>query len=512
MYKLSALYLAFAASFTTAAQTCSSGSISKPTLFNGRITSLKATQVNDFDLGGGTSVSFCNVSLTYTHPGEGDNINVQVWLPTKLGWNSRFQGVGGGGWTTGLTPSSMGAAVNAGYAAGGTDGGHNGSLPTDTWALLSPGNVNLYLLQDFASVALNDMTVLGKQVTENFYGKKIKKSYWNGCSTGGRQGLMLAQRYPDAYDGILAQSPAINWNPFTMGQFWPYQAMRDVGYVPSPCELNALRNASIEACDELDGLKDGVIGAPGLCKFNPFSVVGKRYTCDGGADGKSGRISRAGATVAMKFWQGARSATGAFEWFGYAHDSAVDSTANTTCSSNGKCVGVPFAIAEDWIRLFVQKDANFDPTKMSQAEFDTVYHKAIQEYDSIIGTSDPDLSRFKAGGGKMITWHGMADPTIMFNGTVDYFQRVLRLDPHARDFYRFFMAPGVAHCGGGAGAAPTNPLEQLVSWVETGHAPDTIPANHTVEETEWKRYLCQYPKISVYKGGNPARADSYKCE
>ena len=391
----------------------------------------------------------------------------------------------------------MASAVNHGYSAGGTDGGHNGSKPTETWALLSPGNVNLYLLQDFASVALNDMTVIGKQVTQSFYGKKIKKSYWNGCSTGGRQGLMLAQRYPNAYDGILAQSPAINWCPFSNAQFWPQQVMDELQYYPSPCELNAIRDAAIKACDSLDGLKDGVVGAPGLCHFNPFSVVGKPYSCNTGSNGTSGRITSKGATVAAKTYQGPRSAHGAFQWYGLTPDAAWTSLANTTCSSDGRtCKGVPFAIAEDWIRLFIQKDPNFDPTKMSQAEWDTVFHKSFQ-FASIIETSDPDLSAFKQAGGKMITWHGMADQTIFFNGTVDYFQRVLHEDPRARDFYRFYMAPGVAHCGGGAGAVPTNPLDQLVKWLRK--------AMHRIR---WRQTI---PSMGGILRGSCASTRSYRC-
>lgn len=497
------------------AQDCSATSISKPTLFNGKITSFNANQVDDYDVPGGYCISFCNVSITYTHPGEGDNINVQILLPIKPAWNLRFQGVGGGAWVTGLSSpgasSPLVGAVNAGYAAGATDGGHDGSKPANTWALLSRGNPNMYLLQDFGSVAVHDMTVLGKQVTESFYGAKIKKSYWNGCSTGGRQGLMLAQRYPEAYDGILAQSPGNNWNHLKMAQLWPQLVMRDIGYHPSPCELNALKESAIEACDDLDGLKDGVIGAPGLCTFNPLSVIGKAYFCSGGANGKPGRITERGAMVAERYWQGPRSVHGAWQWYGPGKDSSFSGTANTTCYSNGTCVGVPLPISYDWVQLFLLKDASAEPLKISRSEFDTLYHKSIQEYASIMETSDPDLSQFKARGGKMITWHGMADEIIMFDGTVDYYRRVLRDDRNARDFYRFYMAPGVAHCGGGAGAAPSDPFGQLVKWVEGGAAPETLPANHTVNGTEWTRELCQYPKLSFYIGGSPAKADSYEC-
>ena len=133
-------------------------------------------------------------------------------------------------------------AISQGYAAVSTDGGHDGAnQPTaDPWALLSPGNVDLYALQNFASVALNDMTVLGKQLTEAYYGKAISKSYWSGCSTGGRQGLMMAQRYPHAYDGIIAAAPAHNWDELIPGFFWPQWVMKQIGYFPPQCELPGL--------------------------------------------------------------------------------------------------------------------------------------------------------------------------------------------------------------------------------------------------------------------------------
>lgn len=189
---------------------CTAGALPTPSVYGASILSLDAVESNFQS----TTITFCNVTLTYTHPGQNDLIKVWLGLPSM--WNGRFQGVGGGGWTTGF-PSSMVPAISQGYAAASTDGGHDGVGQTpqralaDSWALNSPGNIDLYALQNFASVALNDMTVLGKQLTEAYYGKRISKSYWVGCSTGGRQGLMLAQRYPDAYDGILAHAPAINW-------------------------------------------------------------------------------------------------------------------------------------------------------------------------------------------------------------------------------------------------------------------------------------------------------------
>lgn len=171
----------------------------------------------------------------------------------------------------------------------------------------------------------------------------------------------------------------------------------------------------------------------------------------------------------------------------------------TEAYASGNCTGAPFTISTDWHRLFNQKNAGFDPYNYTQAGWDAAFHASVQQYTSMIGTADPNLSAFKQSGGKMITWHGMADQLIPFNGTVHYFSRVLSHNADATDFYRFFSAPGVGHCRGGSGAVPTDPLAQLVSWVEGGEAPQTLAANRTVEGRDWEQELCQYPLSSIYK-------------
>ncbi|KAF1361433.1 tannase and feruloyl esterase [Lizonia empirigonia] len=435
-----------------------------------------------------TSISFCNVTLTYTHPGQNDLI--KVWLGLPSAWNGRFQGVGGGGWVTGF-PSEMVPAISQGYAAVSTNGGHDGlGQSTDSWALLSPGKVDLNALQNFASVALNDMTVLGKQLTEVYYSKAISKSYWSGCSTGGRQGLMMAQRYPDAYDGILAQAPGINWAEFIPAMFWPQWIMHQMGYFPPQCELDAITAAAVSTCDEYDGLQDGVIGLPGLCDFDPALLL------------------------ATPTWTGATDEQGELQWPGIPRGAPLSGIVGTTCDASGNCTGVPFAVKTDWHRLFIEKDPELDPYNYTQAKWDAAFHASVQQYTSIIGTNDPDLSSFKNAGGKMITWHGMADQLIPFNGTVNYYNRVTNvtnLDPNATDFYRIFLAPGVDHCSGGSGAAPSDPLAALVSWVEHNDAPQTLAATRSVNGTSWMQDLCLYPLTWTYKGGDAADAKSYSC-
>ncbi|KAK3678821.1 hypothetical protein LTR78_001274 [Recurvomyces mirabilis] len=175
---------------------CSATQLEHPVVFGAQITSVTATHVHPYSTSSTqngavpaanyTNLNFCNIKVTYTHPGYNDIIHVNVWLPSE--WNGRFQGTGGGGWITGHTDQSLAPAIAQGYAAASTDGGHteSGDGMPETWALLSPGNVNHNLLQDFASVALNDMTVIGKAITTSYYGSAPTFSYWNGCSTGGR--------------------------------------------------------------------------------------------------------------------------------------------------------------------------------------------------------------------------------------------------------------------------------------------------------------------------------------
>jgi pimeloyl-ACP methyl ester carboxylesterase len=175
-----------------------------------------------------TNLNACEVTITYTHPGYNDTINTVAWLPSADTWSGRLLGVGGGGWSAGPeTDTTLPWAASEGFATVSTDGGHIGQ--DITWSLISPGNVNWVLLQDLASITLDDAATLGKAVIKAYYGKAPSYSYWNGCSQGGRQGYMMAQRYPEQYDGILATAPAIYWNELMMQLFWPQVVMNEHG-------------------------------------------------------------------------------------------------------------------------------------------------------------------------------------------------------------------------------------------------------------------------------------------
>ncbi|EMD00199.1 hypothetical protein BAUCODRAFT_102615 [Baudoinia panamericana UAMH 10762] len=471
-------------------------------------------------------IDFCNITVTYTHPGLHDTVNNYIWLPLE-NWNGRFLAQGGAGLAAGadgwLAPN-----VASGFVSANTDGGHSifGDIQkvggdAAWWALPSPGNVDWNLLQDFASRSLDELPKISKQVIAGFYGKPADKSYWNGCSTGGRQGLMAAQRYPDNYDGILAAAPAINWANFVPAGMWPQIVMHKLDYYPSACELEAIRRAAIDSCDALDGLQDGVIAAPALCKYDAEAAVGEPFECGN----VTGKVTTEAAAIANAAWAGPVR-DGKREWYGVTHESLLGFSGvpgmaglvMTECDDEVKrinCRGKPFIVGQSYVRDLLFKDAEYDTSHMGEDDFWKALRISRNEMMSIIDTSDPDLSEFRKSGAKMITWHGLGDQLIPSDGTLDYYQRVLALDSNAQDYYRYFEAPGVGHCMGGVGAAPSQPLDVLIKWVEEGIAPETLsaaslPVNGKAESAR-HRILCPYPLVAAYTGGNPNDAASFTC-
>jgi Tannase and feruloyl esterase len=284
------------------------------------------------------------------------------------------------------------------------------------------------------------------------------------------------------------------------------------GVYPAQCEFDALTAAAVAACDSLDGLKDGVIAASGLCNFDPHALVGKKINCtDTGAERT---ISAEAAIVALAFWNGPRTTDGRFMWYGYNRGASLAGVANTTCDSTGKCSPVPFSISDPWIKDFVLKDPSFNLQNISYREFDTIFRQSKSQFDSIISTNDPDLRDFREAGGKMITWHGLADELIPPNGTFDYYDKVLKLDPKAEDFYRVFAAPGVDHCGRGNGYIPLDAFQSLIDWVEKDVVPETLNGTTIPGPDGTMRHepLCPYPLVSAYKGGDVNQASSFRCE
>ena len=403
----------------------------------------------------------------------------------------------------------MTQAVAAGDVAVGTDAGHEpgqaASEDPSDWVLTSPGNVNLYLVRDWASRSLHDMAVIAKAVTEDFYASQPKLSYFSGCSGGARQALMIAQKYPEDFDGILAAAPAINLENFIPAAYWASQVMNNIGVYPPSCEIEAFTQAAIDACDALDGVTDGVIASPLLCNFEASSVVGKSFDCNG----TQMEFTESGACVVQAAWDGPRSESGKVGWFGLNMDASLTTTyVMTECQTNGTCVPAASNLLSRYWLNFLVKDLDFDITQLTDEQFFSLLDQSEKEYGAEVGAADPDLSLFRAAGGKMIAWHGLADEAIPLNGSIAYYQQVLGLDPAADEFFRFFEAPGAAHCFAGAGPAPNTAFDQLVAWVENGTVPDTLTATDTEGNT---RGLCPYPTIQKYVGGDVTDPASFQC-
>jgi len=447
--------------------------------------------------------ALCRVVAITTHPPAGDKVRIWIAIPTA-NWNGRFLGNGGGGFVGGNQGGvNQGAAL--GFASGATDAGHEGG--SGSFALDANGHLNWQAIRDFAHVGIHEMTVTGKALTQAMYGVAPRYSYWNGCSTGGRQGLMEAQRYPEDYNGIASAAPAINWTKLMMQSIWGSVLENTAGNPIASCKLAAATTAAIAACDGIDGVKDGVIEDPNRCTYDPKTLIGT-------SAGTCGTFTEADADIIRKLWQGPTRENGAKLWYGQARGADL----NAVTSSRGEPLKPqPFQFTVDWLRYWITQNPQFDWTTVTPAAYEAFFDRSFEQYDLAIGTDNPDLAPFRDRGGKTIIWHGWADQLIPTDGSIDYYKRVQQQMGGAKktsDFARFFLAPGVSHCAGGPGPQPSGVLDALVAWVEDGKAPETLTAvrrDQTGAVTR-SRPLCQYPLVAKYKGtGSTDDAANFVC-
>lgn len=442
----------------------------------------------------------CMVTATVTHPPARDAVKVLIALP-MAGWNGRFRGEGGGGFRAGNT-FRMRRAATLGYAAGTTD--IRPEAGGGSFALDANGRLNWQAVVNFAYLGVHDMTVVGKALTEAFYGKPPRYSYFVGTSTGGRQGLMEAQRYPADYDGIVSAAPALNIPQLTASYMWPQLVMLDAKNFVSAAKLNAATTAAIAACDEQDGLKDGVIDEPSRCTYDPKTLVGTKVD--------DGTFTESDAAVIRKIWEGPRDRAGNLLWHGLARGASLLTLAGT---DGTPLTGRPNGLTRDWFRYFLLQDPQWDWTTITAAEFERRWKQGIEQYGAVIGSDDPDLTRFRDRGGKILAYHGLADQFIPAEITIDYYKRVQQRIGGAEktaEFFRLFLVPGVDHGFRGPGPSPTGEIDAIIGWVEEGKAPDMLIGER--RESNGKllgtRPLFAYPRAAKYKGrGSPDNAASF---
>ena len=428
--------------------------------------------------------SFCRVALTLK-PAPQSDIKAEVWLPSP-GWNGKLQVVGNGGFAGTISYAAMAAALTAGYAAASTDTGHTGPS-SNTF-------VNEDVLIDFAHRAIHETTVAAKVVVAEFFGAAPRVSYFNGCSTGGRQAVTAAQRYPDDFDGIVAGAPASHTSTQAFGQIWFYQVLADPASAMPREKLMLLHDAVLHACDQIDGAKDGVLENPLACKFDPQVLA-----CKQGSDPAS-CLTQAQVDGVRRIYAGASNPrTGQHIFAGLERGSELGW--NPT----------PVSYAADYFKYVVFKDPNWDPKTLN---YDTHVEQASKDANLVFDATDADISRFTKRNGKLIMYQGWAEPGIPPGNLLKYYEQIQQKTSGAKDSVRVFMVPGMGHCGGGNGASTFDMVASLDAWREGGKAPQEVNASRVRDgKIDRTRPVCAWPMVAKYKGrGSIDDAANFVCE
>lgn len=440
-------------------------------------------------------------------------IRFEVWLP-ESGWNGKFQGIGNGGMAGSLRYDRMAAALGRGYAAAATDTGHvsRGGAFDATWALGRPD-----LIEDFGHRALHLTTVNAKAITAARYGRPPAYSYYVGCSKGGQQGLMEAQRYPEDYDGLIAGNPAHDWTSFYAGAHLWYSlaTLADPeSFIPAE-KLPLLGNAVNAACDALDGIADGVLDDPRACSFDPGEL-----TCAAGQD-PAACLTPKQVEAVRAIWAGSSNAAGERVYPGLVPGGeAAPGGWDRWISGSAPFTSLHWLAAEGFFRNLVFDDPDWD---FRSFDYDEDLAFALQKVGAALDAVDPDLRPLRDRGGKLIVYHGWSDADISPLGSIDYYENVVSVIggggereaalADTREFFRLFMAPGMGHCAGGPGPDRFDALTALERWVEEGRAPERIIASResggVVERT---RPLCPYPEVARWSGaGSTDDAANFRC-
>jgi feruloyl esterase len=431
----------------------------------------------------------------------------EVWLPTA-DWNGKFQAVGNGGLAGSISFSDMQAAVARNYATASTDTGHSSNAAGDPWW------TNAQQIKDYGYRSIHELTLKSKAIINAFYGADPERSYFNGCSTGGRQAFMEAQRYPRDYDGIIAGAPVYRVIELRARHVWTWQCNQadPTGAHAIPVsKLRAIFNAVVAACDRRDGLVDGQVDDPERCKFDPDTLL-----CTD-ADNDSCLTAPQIETLKCMYAGPVNPRTRKQVYPGVPVTSELD---------QGQSIGVvPNPQYTTFFQNTVFEDPNYDFLTFN---FDTDVRFALNKkfggetLKFIHHAEDPDLTAFNRHGGKMIVWHGASDPLPNPVDTIDYYNSIRTRSGHNRrhadkteDFVRLFLLPNVGHCGGAAPGGPNtwDPLTALEQWVEEGIAPEEIIASRVTGGVVTRtRPICAYPKTAQYVGsGSIDDAANFVC-
>jgi tannase/feruloyl esterase len=485
------------------------------------------------------NASYCLVNITVSDlagpqygylPNQKQMINIGIGLPLSTAdggsggvqgnWNGRIENLGGGGYAGSVGPVTP--ATDAGYAGSSTDTGHPASAG-GTFALNPDGSLNWGLIRDFAINGIHDQTIWTKNLVQMYYARGPRYSYWNGCSTGGRQGHEQAQMFPNDYDGILAGAPAFNWDRFIPAEQWGEIVMnQELGTTIPSAQMDAVTEAAVDACqNKFNNTPDGIIQDPRACRYDA-----RAYVCTG-PNTPANCLTPQQADSMNKIWNGpatplpwANVSGGLQLWFGLERGAPLELLDGAT----------PFSISTQYLQYWVNQNPAFNWHTITEQSFAYPFFVSELKFHDVIGTDNPDLSQFRNHGGKMIIYHGLADTLIMPRGSYNYYNRVedaMGGLTEVQKFYRFFPYPGNGHCGpnsfppsfGVPNPQPNAPwinsndlFNALVNWVENGQAPAELTAWNGPNDTgTFSRPICEYPDTLSYRGGPISNATSFTC-
>jgi feruloyl esterase len=432
--------------------------------------------------------AFCRVIATLK-PTADSKIGIEVWLPVES-WNGKFLAVGSGGWGGSIAYGGMADALKRGYVTSATDDGHTG--PSADFIVGHPEK-----FVDFAYRAEHEMTVEAKALIAAFYKRAARYSYWNGCSGGGREGLLQAYRYPDEFNGIIAGDPAdMRRNAWAL--WLANHSFKDrEDYIP-PAKYPMIHEAVLRACDAQDGLKDGLIQNPEACHFEL-----KELLCKGGDQATC--LTAKQVRTAQTMISAPRNANGNVL---FPRLEPGTELAWARLAGGPK----PADLFLDQFRYVVYRDPNWD---WRTFELDRDAAKAAATNHNV-DELNPDLTSFAKQGGKLLIYHGWADQQVAPGASIEFYSAATRLSnrsmPRA-EWIRLYMVPGMGHCSGGEGPNSFEKISVLEKWVEQGIAPGPIVASHkSAGRIDRTMPLCPYPQLARYSGtGNRNDAANFAC-
>ena len=422
--------------------------------------------------------AFCRVAAA-AHPTPDSDIRFEVWLPAA-GWNGKFVGVGNGAWAGSIPYLSLIDPLNNRYAVAATDTGHRGDASNARFASGHPQQ-----FADFGYRAVHEMTVAAKAVIQAFYGSKAQRALFASCSTGGRQALMEAYRYPEDYDAISSMAPANPMVALMVSSLWTGSATaKNPASRISSAQFELAHRAAVAACDARDGVTDGIIAAPPRCAFDPATLP----------------LTPAQITALHAIYEGPRNPrTGISILPGFERGS--ESLLPVQASGSG-----PFPAVASYFRDLVFNNPQWD---FRTFDYDKDVVRAQRAHGEIVDVPPQGLGPYLASGRKLLLSHGWADPLVPPRSSVNFYQAL----PDATANARLFMIAGMSHCEGGEGPYVFDPVATIDAWVETGRAPERIVVSNPANAPMRTRPVCAFPREAVYLGrGSTDDEQNFRCE